>query len=66
VREFIQAMIESELEAALVRPRYGRRPKADPENADGPSATSGYRHGHRSDDQMSRRSNGENPHFTKS
>jgi hypothetical protein len=29
VREFIQAMIESELEAALVRPRYGRRPKAD-------------------------------------
>src|SRR5271168_4090157 len=41
-------MIESELEAALVRPRYGRRPKADPENADGPSAISGYRHGHRS------------------
>src|SRR5437588_4847670 len=48
VREFIQAMIESELEAALVRPRYGRRPKADPENTDGPSAISGYRHGHRS------------------
>ena len=48
VRQFIQAMIESELEAALVRPRYGRRPKADPENADGPSTISGYRHGHRS------------------
>src|SRR5438552_6645901 len=48
VREFIQEMIESELEAALVRPRYGRRPKANPENADGPSAISGYRHGHRS------------------
>src|SRR5271169_1594738 len=48
VREFIQAMIESELEAALVRPRYGRRPKTDPENTDGPSAISGYRHGHRS------------------
>src|SRR6202047_3678346 len=47
VREFIQAMIESELEAALVRPRYGRRPKANP-GADGPSAISGYRHGHRS------------------
>jgi putative transposase len=47
VREFIQAMIESELEAALVRPRYGRRPKADPD-ADGPNAISGYRHGHRS------------------
>ncbi len=30
VREFIQAMIESELEAALVRPRYGRRPKRMP------------------------------------
>jgi putative transposase len=47
VREFIQAMIESELEAALVRPRYGRRPKANPD-ADGPSAIFGYRHGHRS------------------
>src|SRR5205823_9341915 len=43
----IQAMIESELEAALVRPRYGRRPKADPD-ANGPSAISGYRHGRRS------------------
>jgi putative transposase len=39
VREFIQAMIEGELEAALSRPRYGRRPKADPENADGPSGS---------------------------
>jgi putative transposase len=48
VREFIQAMIEGELEAALSRPRYGRRPKADPENADGPSGISGHRHGHRS------------------
>jgi putative transposase len=48
VRELIQAMIEGELEAALSRPRYGRRPKADPENADGPSGISGHRHGHRS------------------
>jgi putative transposase len=48
VREFIQAMIEGELEAALSRPRYGRRPKADPENADGLSRISGHRHGHRS------------------
>src|SRR6266581_2275341 len=48
VREFIQAMIEGELEAALSRPRYGRRPKADPENADGPSGVCGHRHGHRS------------------
>ena len=35
VREFIQAMIESELETALARPRYGRRPTADPQNGDG-------------------------------
>ena len=48
VREFIQAMIESELEAALARPRYGRRPKADAKNGDGPSGISGHRHGHRS------------------
>ena len=48
VRELIQAMIEGELEAALSRPRYGRRPKADPENAGGPSGISGHRHGHRS------------------
>ena len=48
VREFIQAMIEGELEAALSRPRYGRRPKADPENTDGPTGISGHRHGHRS------------------
>ena len=25
VREFIQAMVEGELDAALMRPRYGRR-----------------------------------------
>jgi putative transposase len=48
VREFIQAMIESELEAALVRPRYGRRPKADIQNGNGPSGISGHRHGRRS------------------
>jgi transposase-like protein len=48
VREFIQAMIESELETALARPRYGRRPKTDPANADGASGMCGYRHGHRS------------------
>ena len=48
VREFIQAMMEGELEAALSRPRYGRRPKADPGNADGPNGISGHRHGHRS------------------
>src|SRR3989440_3385968 len=48
VREFIQAMIESELETALARPRYGRRPTADIQNGDGPGGISGHRHGHRS------------------
>ena len=48
VREFIQAMIESELEVALARPRYGRRPTADGENGDVRNGISGHRHGHRS------------------
>ena len=47
VREFIQAMIEGELEAALSRPRYARRPKEACENADGASGVTGHRHGHR-------------------
>src|SRR5438270_12603029 len=47
VREFIQTMIESELEAVLSRPRYARRPKADPENY-GACGVAGHRHGHRS------------------
>ena len=48
VREFIQAMIESELETALARPRYGRHPRTSAENTDGPGGIAGYRHGHRS------------------
>jgi putative transposase len=48
VREFIQAMIEGELEVALSRPRYGRRSKTHEEHVDSPSGISGYRHGHRS------------------
>jgi putative transposase len=48
VRQFIQGMIEGELEAALSRPRYARRPKPPHANADGPSSVSGHRHGHRS------------------
>ena len=47
VRDFIQAMIESELDTALARPRYGRRPTVDAENG-GPKGISGHRHGHRS------------------
>src|SRR5882724_6052428 len=48
VRELIQAMIESELEAALSRPRYARRPKEACENVDRASGVTGHRHGHRS------------------
>jgi transposase-like protein len=48
VRDFIQAMIESELDTALARPRYGRRPKEDVQNGDGPKGIPGHRHGHRS------------------
>src|ERR1700757_2694231 len=48
VREFIQAMIESELETALARPRHGPRPTVDVEKGDGPKGISGHRHGHRS------------------
>ena len=47
VRELIQTMIESELEAVLSRPRYARQPKTDPEN-DGAGGVAGHRHGHRS------------------
>ena len=48
VREFIQAMFEGELEAALSRPRYARSVK--PLSGDGKDAVcvSGHRHGHRS------------------
>jgi len=45
-REFIQALIEDELETALARPRYARRPKADAAQADAPGVV-GHRHGHR-------------------
>ena len=47
VRELIQVMIEGELDAVLCRPRYARRPTADPESTDGPSGITGHRHGHR-------------------
>ena len=48
VREFIQAMIEAELEAALSRPRYGRRAKAAEKDVQEPRGATGHRHGHRS------------------
>ena len=47
VRGFIETMIRSELDAALARPRYARRPAAS-EGGDGTAAgVAGYRHGSR-------------------
>lgn len=46
VREFIQGLIEDELETTLLRPRYGRLPKSHAEGADAPAAV-GHRHGRR-------------------
>src|SRR3979411_1897197 len=48
VREFIQAMVEGELDAALMRPRYGRRSQSSSGDADGRVGVIGHRHGHRS------------------
>jgi putative transposase len=48
VREFIQAMVEDELDAALMRPRYGRRSQSSSGRADGSVGVTGHRHGHRS------------------
>jgi hypothetical protein len=40
VREFIQAMVEGELDAALMRPRYGRRSQS----SSGDAPVGGNRH----------------------
>jgi len=45
VRNFIESMIEAELEEALSRPRYGRPAKVE---EDRPASLNGHRHGHRS------------------
>ncbi len=45
VRNFIESMIEAELEEALSRPRYGRPAKVEEER---PASLNGHRHGHRS------------------
>src|SRR6266496_2464752 len=52
VREFIQAMVEDELDAALMRPRYGRRSQSSSGDADGRVGVTGHRHGHRSGSLM--------------
>ena len=48
VRDFIEAMIETELETAVSRPRYGRRAKESSADSEGAEGTTGHRHGHRS------------------
>src|SRR2546422_10751958 len=46
IRGFIEELIHSELEAALARPRYGRRAKSN-DDADGAAGAAGHRHGNR-------------------
>ena len=48
VREFIHAMIEGELDTALLRPRYARHAKPPGGEAEGAVGATGHRHGHRS------------------
>ena len=45
VRDFLEAMLEAELEEVLARSRYARKPQSNP--AEAPAVT-GHRHGHRS------------------
>lgn len=44
VRGFIETMLETELDAVLARPRYGRQPAA---RSDETTGVAGHRHGHR-------------------
>src|SRR3984893_3543223 len=46
VRGFIEELIREELDAALARPRYGRRATRR-EDADGDTGAAGHRHGSR-------------------
>jgi transposase-like protein len=48
VRDFIETMMEEELEAVLSRPRYGRVAPAAGKEAGTAEGTTGHRHGHRS------------------
>src|SRR5260370_25016295 len=47
-REFLQAMLEAELDEALARSRYVRRAKRSSGASDGTASVTGHRHGHRS------------------
>src|SRR5262252_3017999 len=48
VRQFIEGVIEAELEEALSRPRYCRAAKTAGEPGERPAGLRGHRHGHRS------------------
>ncbi len=48
MRDFIETMMEEELEAVLSRPRYGRVAPTAGKEAGRAEAASGHRHGHRS------------------
>src|SRR5882757_7851898 len=48
VREFIETMMEDELETALSRPRYARVARRSSEEAGEAEGVTGHRHGHRS------------------
>src|SRR5204862_3694087 len=47
-REFLQAMLEAELDEVLDRSRYARRAKRSTGDLQEPAGVSGHRHGHRS------------------
>lgn len=47
VRDFIETMIRTELDAALARPRYARRPDADDGVGGATAGVNGHRHGSR-------------------
>jgi hypothetical protein len=44
-REFLQAMLEAELDEVLERSRYTRRAKRSSGDSDEPAGVSGHRHG---------------------
>src|SRR5882672_8985512 len=47
-REFLQAMLEAELDEVLARSRYGRRAKPPSNDSEEAVGVTGHRHGHRS------------------
>ena len=47
-REFLQAMLEAELDEVLDRSRYARRAKRSTGGSEAPTGVTGHRHGHRS------------------